>query len=1726
MRYFLFLLLALSYGCALAVSPPYLVKDIHDVPNSASTEFGPALKVGDRFFFTARNADGGLWMWVTDATFTGTVPLRLMESRSKQSLDSLNLAESQGRLFFPAQDENGVWQLCVSDGTIAGTQMLSSDPLGLYQSGGVTVTADGRAFFVMNTPAGADLWVSDGTVGGTVQVTDIRPSSHAGLVKMISPAGNRAVFTVSSALWSTDGTAEGTQLLPMSVNFDNDQWVTFGQSLLIVGSSMASGEELWRTDGTVAGTSLVKDINPGAESAYPQSFHVNGDMVYFTAKTAAAGFEAWKSNGTPEGTVLIKDIRPGSADGSGWNFFTFGDRVGFLGLVPPNYSYTGLYLSDGTTNGTVLAYTFSSTPQKTPVVFKNEIYFGDTFALKAVDGTGAPVRKIEIGTPLVTTPVLKKVVGNRLFFEAYSGQGTNADAQVWSTDGTDAGTVQVGGLHSVLSSDSYAKPELMAEISGKLVLPSSDASHGMEMWVTDGMTAATGMLAEISSGTADSGPDLLCNLEDRAYFTAYDPVNGFALWRSEAVASGCTLVKPLSTSMPQASKRGYGTFKMLGFYQNAFYFSSYIAELSETGLWKSDGTAEGTVKLVAGLDCLKMVLCHDRAYFIMGVAGSGGALYETDGTVAGTQRVFGSTVQPPLTSVNVCDAAEMGGELYLSTIYLTSTSPRTYANGIWKVASRQSAVFADNMTQVKMISPDSSFQRLFHLTNLGGRLHFIVAGGAFNEWWQSDGTAAGTVALKQDIPALSATFAKLSGRAVLMFSDYAGYLELWSSESAAIPSVRLRRSSTQTSLPLIQDDTLYWMEGPRLYHSSGTPATTELWLDLRSARPLPDTQTFSDLKVIDGRLYVIAQTSTRKRELWTTDGTLPGTRLVAPLSAISGLPKGAGDGWVATSSRLFFVQSGAGVGRELHALALQPELQLSHGQTFLDHGGSLDLGEGFEGTGETAAAQNRKVTVKNVGLKSLTLTDVHFTGENGGDFSRSPLELPVTLHPDEETAFLVSFNPQAVGARQAVLHLQSDDVRHATWDLNLTGTGLSRMVGIPAQPESKLFRLGQSGFLMVGGSGMDLQYQWRKGTQSLTGDVAKNPTLLFATASAGDLGVYQVEVRNELGAQWSLPAYVGILTPPPAVVQIREGGALSLSVSAKVPAGLKLEYQWQFAGDELPGQTRPVLKLLKAQADQSGIYACRVRMLSSDGDLLAENTAGETEARIMDEVPVVTSPVFPDRYVAEVVNVNVTATNFPTRFSANGLPPGVAIDPLTGVIHGRPTAAKKAKNGVVPYLVKITAQNSAGSFTTPAVPWTVLELPAGFGGTFEALVARHESNQNLGGWLRLTATGTGSVSGTATVAGVKYTFRSSLNTVPGEGGGALTGRLKLDLVLGKTAVLPVDLTLSEADGACLITGTLKGAAVDGWQCPYSAKNPFSIGGSINTALIFSGESATGTGSSARPRGDGFAVVKISSAGTVTWTGTLADGTAFTASHLLGRSDGTPASTATFLHVPLYAATGSVHGRYDILPGPPLRLEGQADWLKGVQPEKVKSQDYKGGFGPLSLSLLGQIYERPGAGELVLGLDPVLIKNGVLSLTEGGLASFDYLSLGNDEADVLPTPYGPVDFPFQISSKGAGVYKPWDNSSSASLKNKLLLSIAPATGQVSGSFVLQTLPEISPARSAKIPWSGLIVPHPEVQAGVGFFRVFQREAGQFPPVPAKVPYESGRVRLRAYLSETE
>ena len=174
---------------------------------------------------------------------------------------------------------------------------------------------------------GREVWVTDGTIDGTYQLTDINPDGNA-LPDDGHIAGGHLFF---SALDSEHGEelriirnfTDFTPYKPSYTVYTNDEMdpiysgsdgsdpehlTAFGNEVYF--EAYNGTHQLWKSDGTSSGTVQVKEFNG---NAFPGDFTALA-IAFFTAETIANGRELWRTDGTEDGTYMVKDIYYGNSD--------------------------------------------------------------------------------------------------------------------------------------------------------------------------------------------------------------------------------------------------------------------------------------------------------------------------------------------------------------------------------------------------------------------------------------------------------------------------------------------------------------------------------------------------------------------------------------------------------------------------------------------------------------------------------------------------------------------------------------------------------------------------------------------------------------------------------------------------------------------------------------------------------------------------------------------------------------------------------------------------------------------------------------------------------------------------------------------------------------------------------------------------------------------------------------------------------------------------------------------------------------------------------------------------------------------------------------------------------------------------------------------------------------------------------------------------------------------
>ncbi len=262
------------------------------------------------YLFVLYDKTLGQQLWRSDGTVGGTQVVETLNSapgsKSVASFSTLIQTGSGATLVshevFVSDDGVHGQQIWTTDGTGGNTQRLATVDSGIEPTGSTidpvsaatiyrgTFSDTTAAFVLYDKTVGQQLWVSDGTAGGTGMVLNLDPG-----------LGNRNVSTAVAAL--------------------SDSSLTVLHDVLVTNDGV-HGERIWSTDGTSGGTALLATVDSGTEAegsefapsdvSHPiSSGSQDTTRELYVLYDQTAGQQLWVTDGTAGGTSLVRDLESG-----------------------------------------------------------------------------------------------------------------------------------------------------------------------------------------------------------------------------------------------------------------------------------------------------------------------------------------------------------------------------------------------------------------------------------------------------------------------------------------------------------------------------------------------------------------------------------------------------------------------------------------------------------------------------------------------------------------------------------------------------------------------------------------------------------------------------------------------------------------------------------------------------------------------------------------------------------------------------------------------------------------------------------------------------------------------------------------------------------------------------------------------------------------------------------------------------------------------------------------------------------------------------------------------------------------------------------------------------------------------------------------------------------------------------------------------------------------------
>ncbi|GMU66675.1 MAG: hypothetical protein AMXMBFR36_29490 [Acidobacteriota bacterium] len=762
---------------------------------------------GGRALFAASSIESGNELWATDGTTAGTVLLReFVPGVDGARIWSLGaLGEEQLLAVVRQAPSLEIWR---SDGTAPGTALVRKlqYPIGMVEPIGIppdSTELDGRLYFAAGDAAtGLELWVSDGTDGGTYRVADLVPGSESSWPNRFVGGGERVGFTANAGapsfassawilddaspqpspiqlpipiqhsyvvghvpgglivlsrssptdlrLWFSDGSPGGAVELRDLVDFGIDprQFVQVGDRIVFSESTPATGTEPWVTDGTPAGTVMLRDIVAGSEGSWPTRGIEGHDGIYFCAEAEQA---LWKTDGTAAGTVLVANPAAGCEYLQGSSVlpgFTVFDICRWY-YVPPHdeEERCETYRTNGSAAGTFRLMA--------PV---------ERSASQPASLTTRPGGLVFAAYPDVTAPPWDGLFG---FASDGSAPGTveltlaNGDPVpitgaiealpddsilVGDYDGIYGRLSRVDGVELVPLASWTDGPVGWLRASGDLAYFSTwEPIAGQELWASDGTSLGTGLMRDVEPGVEGSFPEWLTDVGGMLVFAATTTALGTELWTSDGSMAG-TLPHDLAPGPASA-------------WDGLWWPRPFRPELGRivvsdlAGFWVVDLVADErtllrpTTEDELGVSDATTVGSGDatRLLYWAWEPGEGCVLRSSDGTPGDIEILpdVAPTGDPE-------DPVAFCGDQVISagaTVYFASCAVATGCE-LWSTDGTPggSSLFAD-------LEPGPASSAPRGLTVIGDRLYFAACRQATGcEPWISDFTAAGTHPLADIAP--------------------------------------------------------------------------------------------------------------------------------------------------------------------------------------------------------------------------------------------------------------------------------------------------------------------------------------------------------------------------------------------------------------------------------------------------------------------------------------------------------------------------------------------------------------------------------------------------------------------------------------------------------------------------------------------------------------------------------------------------------------------------------------------------------------------------------------------------------------------------------------------------------------------------------------------------------------------------------------------------------------
>jgi ELWxxDGT repeat protein len=785
--------------------------------------------------------------------------LKDINTTTRSTVFGKDMATLGNFAFFAADPEDGkgigLWK---TDGTPQGTARIKNALTGadILNPEDLWVAGNRLVFTALDTLRKVYTCNETGTDAAPIYKTGKAISAER-----FTASGGRVYFTSTdlenkTIIWSTDGTNAGTVQIASTLPFIGlrENIIAIGNVVYYLTESADYVAKLWRSDGTTQGTFALKTVNSRDGIV---SIAAAGNTVFFWANTAPEGYALWKTDGSIAGTKLVKDLEPNAYGGFSLRWVSSDTHLFFI-----KDSGTGdrFWKTDGTEEGTVLLDA-NAPPISQLLIAGNTIY-----------ATGYVLWKSSFDGPFesITPPSMGvQNTGNLIFFNNniyFTALNSQYGLEPWISDGTSGGTRL---LKDVWEGTEGSSPRVAFILKNRLYWVAKDKLHGVELQVIGASGKTLDLAVDMNKKTNSSDMLLINTFGNTVILPADDGIQGIELWQYRT-DNNLFISTDLHPGPNSSTPSGFIAWGEEVYY--AARDSLYGNELRKINL-KNNQT-----KLVSDLAAGPadshpgyLTICNEKLFFTAGGIGTG-VFSATDGTSAGTYPI----------EANI-DPGPKGLICMQNKVYFSTNNTKLY----------KSDGTNGGTTVVKNFDLTQGLGYISGHTVFKGRLFFSAADAQHGqELWVSDGTADGTVLVKDIFEGPEDSkpeYLTVAGDYLYFLAINASYQsELWRTDGTPAGTTRVISLTPPATYWYIggfcaSGDLLYFLtqipNGPKvkLWRSDGTLSGTfevdEFKASIFSTGLFP----------WKNHIFFSGYDAENGTELWLTDGTKAGTKLVADI---------------------------------------------------------------------------------------------------------------------------------------------------------------------------------------------------------------------------------------------------------------------------------------------------------------------------------------------------------------------------------------------------------------------------------------------------------------------------------------------------------------------------------------------------------------------------------------------------------------------------------------------------------------------------------------------------------------------------------------------------------------------------------------------------------------------------------------------------------------------------